>query len=264
MVRVQISMLVGCALTAGCVAPEPAPAKIYASSHVPDVNLGPYEPRAGFHEHTVLVDGQPRQMGVWLPEGARSPHPLVVYLHGALMQLSTTDVEVRRVTMADQMLVAECLVEALAPLEPLVVIPQSSVGQGGQWWRESESEWMIGLIHAVKRTWPVEDRTALMGYSNGALGTWVLARLYPEHFQAAIPIAFHVGVVGEVAIPLFAIQGTSDELFGYTPIEREIQRLQRANQPITLRARLRGSHFRPCDYAHELHGAVEWLQARGW
>lgn len=260
------AILIGAAVGVGCVAEQPAaPSQIYASSHIPAVNLGAQLPEPGLHERTVLVDGEPRRVAVWMPQGARAPHPLVVYLHGALMQLSTRDVEVRRVTIADQMRVAECLAEALAPLEPIVVIPQSKVGQGGQWWRESESEFVIGLTRAVKRAWPVDpSHTALMGYSNGGLGTWVLARLYPEHFQAAIPIAFDVGVIGEVAIPVFAIQGTADELFSYAPIEGAITKLQHQSQPITFQPRLRGSHFRPCDYATEVNIAVNWLQRQGF
>lgn len=238
--------------------------KIYASRHVPVVNLGHRPPQPGFHERTVLVDGEPRRIAVWAPERLSATHPLVVYLHGALHPMPTDGVELRRVTMADQMLVAECLIDALRPLEPIVVVPQSRVGQGGQWWRERESEFVIGLTRAVGQSWPVDGRTALMGYSNGGLGTWVLARLYPEYFRAAIPIAFDVGVIGEVAIPVFAIQGEHDELFPFPPVQREIVRQQHAGQPITFLPRPRGSHFRPCDYASEVNVAVTWLQSDAW
>ena len=88
----------------------------------------------------------------------------------------------------------------------------------------------------------------------------VLARLYPEYCRAAIPIAFDVGVIGEVAIPVFAIQGEQDELFPFPPVQREIVRQQHAGQPITFLPRPRGSHFRPCDYASEVNVAVTWLQ----
>lgn len=90
------------------------------------------------------------------------------------------------------------------------------------------------------------------------------SRLYPEHFQAAIPIAFDVGVIGEVAIPVFAIQGTADELFSYAPIEGAITKLQQERHPITFQPRLRGAHFRPCDYVTEVNIAVNWLQRRGF
>lgn len=241
------------------------PPKIYAVTHLPDVELGATQPSTGYSERTVLVDGESRRIAVWLPKETTAPHPLVVYLHGALAPLPNPEGEPRRVTMADQMLTATCLVEALRPLDPLVIIPQSRVGKGGQWWKETESAFVVGLTKAVQRSWHVEPQhTLLMGYSNGGLGTWVLARLYPEHFQAAMPIAFDVGVVGEVTIPTFAIQGTADELFGFEPIASEIARLQAAQQPITFVPRQRGSHFRPCDYASELRGALPWLAEQGF
>jgi pimeloyl-ACP methyl ester carboxylesterase len=45
------------------------------------------------------------------------------------------------------------------------------------------------------------SRTILVGYSNGGMGTRYFARLYPEHFSAAVPIAFNDTIVGPARCP---------------------------------------------------------------
>ncbi len=154
---------------------------------------------------------------------------------------------------------------ALRALAPVIVMPISTSGSGGEWWKETESSLVVALVDAAKRTWPIDaDHTVVAGYSNGGIGAWTIARLYPERFSAAIPIAFDAAAVGETRVPVFAIQGTKDELFDYEPIEQRIHALQHQGQPITFVGKYRGSHFRGCDYAPQVAAAGVWLTINVW
>lgn len=224
------------------------------TNKIDEVSLRGVELSPGVTEHIVTVNGKARRFGVWVPpEGVTARHPLVLFLWGA-----------QRHPRFKKAL--PCLVEPeIAQLSPIVIAPEASLGKGGEWWRGPEASFALGLLRSAVFDWPVDDRkVVVMGYSNGGIGTWVFAQAYPQYFSAAIPMAFNHSVVGKTPLPVFAIQGSKDELFGSADIVDAVAKLKMQGQDVTLTVRPRGSHFNPCDYQDQLAEARQWLTDKVW
>jgi len=237
------------ACTGASEAVEPAGGGASSEPAVVDLAGLPLTPGAA--EATVSVEGQgDRDIAVWMPEGP-GPHPLALFLHGG----GGGD------GLIDGLL--GCLVEpALAPLSPIIVAPRNA---RGQWWLEQEAAFAMGLVEAAHATWSIEpSRTVVLGYSNGGIGTWFLARERPELFGAAIPMAASVAFIGPTMVPVYAIAGEEDELFAFDEVSRAIEQLIADGQDVTFDAKAGGSHFEACAYVPELEAAREWLTASVW
>jgi dienelactone hydrolase len=237
----------------------PAPESPLQNTASPDhlvapaqVDLGGAPLTPGGATLKVSVVGQgPRQLLVSVPEGP-GPHPLAIFLHGA--------------GPAERYLhgIIECLVEpGLEPLHPVILAPLSS--SQGQWWTEADISFVLGLIEAARERWPIErEHTLLLGYSNGGIGTWFFARQYPGSFSAAIPMAANDTIMGPAPLPVYAIQGTKDELFPIESIRPVIQQLRAQGQNVTLNEKYRGTHMQACSYMPELEAASAWLGTSVW
>jgi predicted esterase len=155
----------------------------------------------------------------------------------------------------------DCLVvPALGSLSPIIIAPRSP---DGRWWNRSDTEYVLGLVLAARNRWPAAAaRSVILGYSNGGIGAWYFARLYPQYFAAAIPMAFSSEIVGPTQLPVYAIFGSKDELFDAALTERALQAAVQSRQDVTLNEKYRGSHFAPCSYVPELRSAGHWLQQR--
>lgn len=208
----------------------------------------PLEP--GISTLKVPVVGGERELVVSVPEEAARPLPLVVFLHGA-------DASEHAKGMV------RCLAEpGLEQVAPIIVAPLS---EKGEWWGDADAGFVLGLVKAAKRDWPVRaERVVVAGYSNGGIGAWAYARLYPEAFSAAIPMASNETVMGETTIPVFVIHGTLDEMFPFAPIQARAEQLKQAGQPVTLAARYRAKHNDACKYKEELALAGKWLTDEVW
>jgi poly(3-hydroxybutyrate) depolymerase len=211
----------------------------------------------GQHEYELQVAGQgPRAVEVWMPE-AGVPRTLVLLLHGTVAKVSGVQgLDAHSQTRA---LVGCLAAPALGGLDPIILSPRSS---SGQWWSKADTELVLGLVVAVRSRWPAAGaRSVIAGYSNGGIGTWYFARLYPEYFSAAVPIAFNDTIVGASPLPIYAIQGTKDEQFRIDPVREAVSALKATGQDVTWQEKYRGSHYKPCSYVPELAAAGDWLEA---
>jgi poly(3-hydroxybutyrate) depolymerase len=201
----------------------------------------------GVSKITVNIDGKDRDVVVSVPEGPK-PWPLVLFLHGAKGGSQKT---------------VKCLVKpGLESVSPLVIAPES---EKGEWWKNDDASWVLGVVEAAKRDWPVRaDHVVVTGYSNGGIGAWAYARLYPDTFSAAIPIAGNDTIIGETPVPVFAIHGSLDEQFPIEPIQQNIDKLKKAGFDVTLTVRNRAKHMDPCKYEDEVEMAAEWLTKSAW
>jgi len=252
--RWGLGALVVCASCALPAAESPlesstSPTHLVAPAQV-DLSRAPLAP--GNETLKVSVAGQgERQLEVSVPEGP-GPHPLAIFLHGA--------------GPAARYLhgVIECLVApGLEVLHPVILAPLSS--SQGQWWTEADTAFVLGLVEAARARWPLQPQhTVLIGYSNGGIGTWFFARQYPASFSAAIPMAANDTIMGPTPLPVYAIQGTKDELFPIESVRLAVGRLQAQGQNVTLHEKYRGSHMKACSYVPELEAASEWLSTRAW
>jgi hypothetical protein len=211
--------------------------------------------RPGVQAYDLSVPGQgPRSVVVWVPEAAQ-PRALVVLLHGTVRPHQGQPAGAR---LGPSRLLLSCLAApALGFLDPIIIAPSSPTGQ---WWLRSDTELVLGLVLAARSRWPAAGaRSVILGYSNGGIGSWYFARLYPEYFRAAIPMAFNETIVGPSRLPIYAIQGTKDEQFDFPAVRAAIVALHAQGQDVTLDEKYRGSHHAVCSYVPELSRAGHWL-----
>jgi poly(3-hydroxybutyrate) depolymerase len=213
------------------------------------VDLASITLEEGVSKITVNVDGKDRDVVVSVPEGPK-PWPLVLFLHGAK-------------GAGGSQKIIKCLVKpGLESVSPLVIAPAS---EKGEWWTNDDAAYVLGVVEAAKRDWPVRaDHVVVTGYSNGGIGAWAYARLYPDTFSAAIPIAGNDTIIGETPVPVFAIHGSLDAQFPLEPVRQNIDKLKQAGFDVTLTVRNRAKHMDPCKYEDELEMAAEWLTKSAW
>jgi hypothetical protein len=248
---------------AGALCCVPVPPKAAGAPEEPEVRGGiagaavdtsSIQWRPGVAVYDLPVAGQgTRSVAVWVPEVA-SPRTLVLLLHGRVGQGRGShpgDGGAGRALMS-------CLAApALGFLDPIILAPRSP---SGEWWSHADTELVLGLVLAARRRWPEAGaRSVIVGYSNGGIGTWFFARLYPEYFRAAIPMAFSQEIVGESRLPLYAIIGTKDEQFDFSAVRDAVRALRDKGQDVTLEEKYRGSHHAACSYVPELTRAGHWL-----
>jgi dienelactone hydrolase len=220
------------------------------------LNLAPLPSEPGLSE--AHWDGGARgghSARFWLPETPR-PRSVIILLHGAVQSSARRrEGHLRAVT---QHLITCLAAPALADLDPVIIAPYSI---DGQWWKRVDTEFVLGLARAARQRWPeVSQRSVIMGYSNGGIATWYFARLYPEYFSAAIPMAFNDTIVGATPLPVYAIQGQKDEVFAIGPVRNAIDALRTTGADVTLAERYRAGHMNPCAYQPELATAARWLE----
>jgi pimeloyl-ACP methyl ester carboxylesterase len=198
-----------------------------------------------------------RSIEAWLPPSG-PPKMLVTFLHGAIARQRGKRFGSDGVTHE----LLRCLVvPALGALEPLVIAPRSA---DGEWWEDAETRFVLGLREAAFRRFPsIGRRHVVVGYSNGGIGAWYFARIYPEYFSAAIPIAANDTIAGESPLPVYAIHGTRDEVFPIAGVRTRVRELEQTRADVRLVEKYRGGHYDPCSYTTELEGARAWLEQRG-
>jgi len=247
------------ALAAACGPPRPR-AGVDPELHVvagvapASLDAEPLAREPGFGEASWSVDGARRVASVWSPEGR--PRSVIVMLHGAIVRVVGAKA-IEPPTVAQLLL--RCLAEpAFRALEPLLIAPHSA---DGQWWKQEDTAFVLGLVAAARQRWPeLSRRSVVTGYSNGGIASWYFARLYPEWFSAAIPIASNDSIIGPTRLPVYAIQGDKDELFPIEPTRVAIQREREHGGDVTLAVRHRAGHMTPCSYLPELETAGRWLE----
>jgi hypothetical protein len=249
-------------LAVACPPPTPAETEVQARAGLlpAQVDLSAIDGQPGARVVELAVEGQgARSAEIWLPN-APAPRSVIIMLHGSVSQESN-----HRETgpQAQTRRLVGCLAApALAPLDPIIIAPHSETGQ---WWRPEDTELVLGLVTAAQRRWPqIGTRSVIAGYSNGGLGAWYFARLYPAYFAAAVPMAFNDMIVGPSPLPLYAIQGSKDEEFEIEPVRAALRSLQATGQDIIFNEKYRGTHFEVCSYVPELSEAGRWLETHAF
>jgi poly(3-hydroxybutyrate) depolymerase len=238
-------------------AEPPAEPEVTATAGLPpsQVDLSAIEWQPGARVVELAVEGRAsRSAEIWIPN-APAPRSVIIVLHGTVSK-AQRETGARAQT---HRLVGCLAAPAFQPLDPIIIAPHSATGQ---WWSPDDTGFVLGLITAARRRWPeIGPRSVISGYSNGGLGTWYFARLYPRYFVAAVPMAFNDRIVGQSPLPIYAIQGTKDEQFAIEPVRAAVRALQARGQDVALHEKYRGTHLAACSYVPELSAAAHWLES---
>jgi predicted peptidase len=133
---------------------------------------------------------------------------------------------------------------------------------GPDWTVPRSEEAVLELLDFVTRTWPVDpERTAVTGFSMGAMGTWHLAQEHPGRFRAAIPVAGSPVREKPVPIPVYAILSSHDEVINGGPARRAVKAMRREGVEAKIVLLADGpTHFYTAGFILPLRRSVEWLQ----
>jgi predicted peptidase len=201
----------------------------------------------GVHRKMLHHDGGELRYTVSIPEGA-GPHPLVLSLHFA-----------GQVTpWYGEGLVRAVMIPGLAAVQPVVVAPDCP----GRGWDDPVSVAAVAaLLDHATRTYAVDGRTLVTGYSMGGMGTWTMVQALPGRFAAAIPMAGRPPESVEGwSVPLYALHSREDELIGPGPAVAAVERLQGAGAPVRLKLVDGITHYQTERFADVLAAAVPWLR----
>jgi predicted peptidase len=130
-------------------------------------------------------------------------------------------------------------------------------------WTDPRSEAaVLELLDHVTRTWPVDaERTAVTGYSMGAMGTWHLAQEHPGRFRAAISVAGSPVREETVTIPVYAILSSHDDVINGGPARRVVKAMKREGVEAKIVLLADGpTHFYTPGFVLPLRRSVKWLQ----
>ena len=147
----------------------------------------------------------------------------------------------------------------LSDLGALILAPDCP----GEGWSDPRSEAaVLALLDHAMRKWPVDpERTAVTGYSMGAMGTWYLAQEHPERFRAAIPMAGAPEQDKPVTIPVYAIHSDHDEIIRPAAARSAVKAMRKEGVEAKFVVVFDGpSHYRFADYVLPLRRSMEWLQ----
>lgn len=142
-----------------------------------------FPPGTGFVKHMVELDGEPREMWVFVPRDyqPRRNYPAIVFLHGLFESGRNADA---------------CLSAGLGPVIarnpakwPFVtVFPQSD----GTWKGERRERLVLKALEFAQSKYRIDaDRVILAGLSYGALGTWEIGARNTDRFAALVPVSGH-------------------------------------------------------------------------
>ena len=148
---------------------------------------------------------------------------------------------------------------AFSDLGALILAPDCP----GQDWTDPRSEAaVLALLDHAIRTWPVDsERTAVTGFSMGAMGAWHFAQEHPERFRAAISVAGAPEQEKPVTIPVYAILSDHDEIINGGPARRAVKAMRREGVEAKLVLLADGpTHYRFADFVLSLRRSQKWLQ----
>ncbi|MFO0677698.1 MAG: prolyl oligopeptidase family serine peptidase [Polyangiaceae bacterium] len=159
-------------------------------------NEDPFVARTGFVRRALVspFDGEPSEMGVYVPPGFRPKSgrkfPLVVALHGlngkpmAMLRWFFGGDDPKRDQEWEDRHPLEG--EALTPLDAFVLAPS---GLGNTMYRDMGEDDVMRAVEWMVRTYPIdESRISVTGPSMGGIGSAAVAFRYPSRFAAAAPL----------------------------------------------------------------------------
>jgi len=189
----------------------------------------------------------------------RTPHPLIVYLHGYSPQLDRVNW-----TQLPQSLLAFAARERMAVVAPF--------GRGNTDFQGIGEQDVLRVIDAMERRHAIDSsRILLAGFSMGGMGAWTIATRHPHRFagllvvagrgdyyfwhklkrahlpgykQRLIDAAFGVAPYTSLAnLPIFCLHGANDWLVDVTEARHMLQTVRAVNPDAIYREIEGGTHW---------------------
>lgn len=202
---------------------------------------------------TELKSGMKLRYTISLPESfsPSQTYPLVLALHYG-----------GRVTPFYGKEFLSILVEpALKELEAIIVAPDCP----SKGWANPISEaCILELMVLIMEEYNIDsNRSLIVGYSMGGLGTWYMASRHSDLFSAAIPISAlpdtkTTPVIKD--IPLYVIHGDNDELFPVGEVKKFFEKQMIGGAAIRLMIVKGVSHYQTARFIKSLQAAIPWIR----
>ncbi len=208
-------------------------------------------------EKLSLSDGTRLSYTLALPAGTRKAAslPLVVGLHWGWNTNGPAPAGTGR-DFAEQL-----LLPALEGEQVLVVAPDCP---GQDWTGPGSEEAILEMVRAVRERYPVDsNRIFLAGFSLGGVGSWYLGYRHPRLFTAIIPMASlpePLWVKDWGLLPVYAIQGTADQVFPFETAADFIRQLSEKKLDARLHSLPGASHYDTRRYIRALRNAWDHLR----
>ncbi len=202
----------------------------------------------GIHRLVFEASSGPLRYTLSLPE-AEGLRPLILSLHYA-----GHGADWYGATLLEQV-----VEPALRELGPIVVAPDCP----GRSWSADVSEAAVAeLLDFLATRYPLDaKRTLVTGYSLGGMGSWSMARRFPERFAAAIPMAGRPPQGLESwSTPTFVLHSRDDEIIDVLPTLQGVEKLQGAGAPVRLKLVSGLTHYETEGFMPLLRELVPWLK----
>lgn len=150
---------------------------------------------------------------------------------------------------------------ALDFLNAIIIAPSA---EGRHWIEPMNEKRVIALIKQVRKYWPIDsEKIIVTGYSNGGIGTWHYAKIYPKLFCAALPMSGHYQAK-HIKVPLYVLHGEKDELFKVEEVEEVLKNAIKKGSQIRYEIIPNFTHYAACSFVDELKKMAKWMKADIW
>lgn len=208
-------------------------------------------------EATIKVESNKFFYTLDIPKGykvSKAPTPLFLVLHygGTGGQVTST---------FGREILQYLIKPAFKDFNAFFIAP---VNPNGSNWVNAETEKVVNvLLDTLFHQYNIDkDRIVIIGYSQGAIGTWYFAMRFYHLFSAAIPISgtperYIAASVQDV--PMYVIHSRNDEVFPFSKEQELINSLKEQGMEIEFKIVDETSHNNVQGFVKPLSEAIPWL-----
>jgi predicted peptidase len=151
----------------------------------------------------------------------------------------------------------------LRSVAPIMIAPDVPA----RTWTDPRSEQAVmALVGAISKEFSIDARrTAVVGFSLGAAGTWHLSARHPERFTAAIVMAgrSEEPLANLARVPTYVIHSRDDQVVPFAQAEERVRALERMGRRVRFDPLAGIGHYEMGAYVEALERGARWV-AQEW